>query len=99
MKMTRETVTPENLDAMTPDALWAWSALVGNGVRPVAAARDLFPNRPAGYVGAARDLKNYAINKAVAMKERAEGRITTALVYEAICDRIYEGLPDYARVW
>lgn len=97
--MSRETVTPENLDAMSPDALWAWSARFGNGVRPISAARDLFPDRPEGFVGVARDLKNYAINKAVAMKERAEGRIVSAQVYETICDRIYEGLPDYARFW
>lgn len=89
---------PANLDAMTPEALWEWSTFCRQ-VRPLGAARALFPGRPKGYVTATKDLGNYAINKAVAMKERLAGRIQSAKIYEAICDRIYARLPDYARFW
>jgi hypothetical protein len=31
------------------------------------------------------------------MKLRAEGKISTAMTYEQICDRLYEELPEFAR--
>ena len=46
-----------------------------------------FKGRGAGL--AAKALWNYAMNRQVAFTTRREGRITTALQYEAICDRIY----------
>ncbi len=84
-----------NLDAMTPDDLWE----IHNRLHqhPVLEARKLFPEKPQGYVAAAHTLKNYCANKAVAMKLRLEGRIAVALRYEAICERLYGELPDFAR--
>jgi hypothetical protein len=85
-----------NLDCEDSDTLWEfWKRF--NSVRPVAQARLLFPDRPKGYVSAARSLAGYASNKATAMSCRIEGKIESALVYEKICDRIYSDLPDYAK--
>ena len=53
--------------------------------------------RPAGYLAATRALFHYANNKATAMECRVRGEIKTALVYERIADRIYDGLPTWAR--
>jgi len=87
-----------NLDAMTPADLWDfWKRCGMSGGVPYGVARDLFPARPMGYVRVVNHLKHYACNKAVAMELRADGKIDRALVYEQICDRIYEGLPDYAK--
>lgn len=92
--------TPENLDAFAnPDTLWDWALSFGPGVRPIRAARALFPARPKGYIGAANSLKHYAFNKATAMRARLAGSIQTATVYEGICDQIYSRLPDYAKFW
>ncbi len=53
-----------------------------------------------GCVRAANALMNYAHNKRVAVKERREGRITTALNYEGICDRIYrEDIQPLIECW
>ena len=90
------TIDDVNLDGMFPDDLWAfWQRT--NSVRPIAFARQLFPTSPKGYVRAAKDLGNYAANKATAMKLRADGNIPRALDYENICERIYSQLPEYAR--
>lgn len=67
------------------------------GVRPIRAARILFPGRPEGYVRAAKDVYHYASNKLTAMGCRARGDISAACMYEGICDRIYAQLPEYAR--
>jgi hypothetical protein len=85
-----------NLDGVAPSELWEfWSAT--NSVRPIRMARRLFPDRPKGYVAVTRNLGCYASNRATAMKCRAEGKISIALDYEAICDRIYDRLPEYAK--
>ncbi len=85
-----------NLDGVHQDELWEfWQAT--NSVRPIVMARRLFPDRPKGYVAVTRDLGNYAANRATAMKCRLEGQIDTALMYESICERIYQRLPDYAK--
>jgi len=85
-----------NLDCMEIDELWAlWKRT--NSVRPVEAAREFFPERPQGYVGAAKMLGNYAANKATAMRLRLGGKIAQAMVFEGICDSIYCRLPDYAK--
>jgi hypothetical protein len=85
----------ENLDAMTASDLWAlWT----RGHRhPVRLAREWFPARPKGYVTATSALIGYASNKATAMGCRATGDINAALVYERICETIYEDLPTFAR--
>jgi hypothetical protein len=96
--MTLENLTSDdlNLDAMPMDVLWEfWKHT--NSVRPISFARQLFRNAPKGYVRATKDLGNYASNKATAMQCRLDGKINSALMYEEICDRIYDGLPDYAR--
>ena len=84
-----------NLDGIDSDELWALHERLRQHL--VAEARQLFPDRPQGYVAAARTLRNYAANKATAMKLRAEGKIATAMIYEQICDRLYDDLPDFAR--
>lgn len=85
-----------NFDGMNRDELWAfWKRT--NSVRPIATARELFPDRPKNFVRVTKDLGNYACNKAVAMDLRIDGQIQSALMYEGICDRIYAGLPEYAR--
>jgi len=85
-----------NLDCMEIDELWAlWKK--ASGVRPVKAGREWFPGKPEGYVSAAKQIGNYAANKATAMRLRLGGKIAQAMVYEGICDSIYCHLPDYAK--
>lgn len=71
-----------------------WAAIHFN---PVICGRILFPDRPPRYVSVTQDLGSYASNKATAMRCRIEGNIQSAIVYETICNRIYENLPDWAR--
>jgi len=82
-----------NLDCMEPDDLWA----LFETSRTRKAAREMFPDRPTGYVSATINIAHYACNKSVAMKLRAAGDIATAEVYETICQRIYAMLPEWAR--
>ena len=84
-----------NLDATDIDDLRAFHDRLRKHL--VAEARTLFPDRPQGYLRAARTLKNYAANKATAMGLRLAGKIADALRYEAICERLYGQLPDFAR--
>jgi hypothetical protein len=84
-----------NLDGMFPDDLHAF----WNQYRRATKSQrlELFGRTGKGTVTAARDLANYASNKATAMQCRARGDIRGAQMYEAICERIYSGLPDFAR--
>ena len=84
-----------NLDCDFPDEIW--NAAVALEQCPAGIGRIMFPNRPKGYVRATRNLAHYAYNKATAMRCRLKGDITAALMYEAICERIYNNLPEYAR--
>jgi hypothetical protein len=84
-----------NLDGTDKDELWDLHNRLQR--HPVIEARKLFPDRPRGYVAAARTLRNYAANKATAMGLRAEGKISTAMMYEAICERLYGDLPEFAQ--
>jgi hypothetical protein len=85
-----------NLDGMIIEELMEfWNH--AHSVRPIALARQLFPNAPKGYVRATKDLGNYASNKATAMQCRLDGKIDAALSYEAIAERIYNELPEYAK--
>lgn len=84
-----------NLDATDKDDLWTLHERLRKHL--VAEARKLFPERPEGYLRAARTLKHYAANKATAMGLRLAGKIADALRYEAICERLYGELPDFAR--
>ena len=82
-----------NLDCMeTSDLMMFWHASSDR-----ATARNLFPSRPKGYTRLAKDLGNYAANKATAMSCRARGDIQTARSYEAIAENIYRDLPYFAR--
>lgn len=86
-----------NLDAMTRQELWdLWKRIHDH---PIIVARELFPAvpRPVGYVSATETLGAYACNKSVAMNEREQGRIETALTYKRICDCLYDQLPPFAR--
>ena len=85
-----------NLDGMFPDELMEFWAKT-NRQRPIKLARELFPEKPKGYVKAVRELGFYASNKATAMNCRERGDINTALMYEGICERIYTSLPEFAR--
>lgn len=87
-----ETNVP-NLDAMWPDTLMAFWFRHSRGRK----ARELFPEGGEGTRKAAKDLANYASNKAAAMGCRSRGDIPTAIQYENIADRIYNGLPAFAR--
>ena len=84
-----------NLDATDKDELWDLHERLRQHL--VAEARKLFPDKPQGYVRAARTMKNYAANKATAMGLRLAGKVSTAMAYEAICDRLYKQLPEFAR--
>ena len=84
-----------NLDATDKDELWDLHERLRQHL--VAEARKLFPDKPQGYVRAARTMKNYAANKATAMGLRLAGKVSTAMTYEAICDRLYKQLPEFAR--
>lgn len=84
-----------NPDAMTREQLIDLWNMTNTGRARL--GKFLFPDRPKGYVRAARDIGLYAMNKATAMKLRKEGDIPEAQKYEAICDDIYRALPGFAR--
>lgn len=84
-----------NLDSMSRmDVFKFWADNhMGNRKR----AARYFPDQPAGYIKALKNLCHYASNKSAAMLCRESGDITTAQMYENICERIYNSLPPYAR--
>jgi hypothetical protein len=84
-----------NLDCMSYEELRSFAVAVGSA--PVKTARELFPDRQRGYVRAALKLKGYAWNKLTAIACRQRGDIEAAMVYENICDRIYDDLPEFAK--
>jgi hypothetical protein len=85
------------MDVDNESELEAFIREMGNGVRPVAQARRIFPTKPKGYVEAARDLRNAAWNALTARQCRKRGDIQGALMYEGITDRIYNKLPAWAK--
>lgn len=84
-----------NLDGMDKDELMEFWGRTNR--QPVTVARELFPDKPRGYVSAARDLGHYAANKSAAMLCRENGSIQGAMMYESICETIYNRLPEFAR--
>lgn len=84
-----------NLDGMSRQELIRFASRYESN-RNRAVAKALVGDRP-GYLQLARDLGHYARNKSVAMKERDEGRITSAEIYEKISDDIYRRLPADLR--
>jgi hypothetical protein len=67
--------------------------------QPKAMARELFASRrfTAELEKTVRNLGHYASNKAAAMLSREMGNIQAALIYENICERLYNKLPTFAR--
>lgn len=84
-----------NLDAMEPDDLMAFWKQHQAGRN----SRALFLAGGTGTHNATADLANYASSKATAMQCRLRGDVESALMYEKICDGIYDRLPDWARSW
>lgn len=84
-----------NFDGMVPEDLAKWY-YDHQPVTPTTAAH-IFPGRPSGYIEATNRLADYARHKCVAMAARAHGKIQLALRREALCDRLYQELPEYAR--
>jgi hypothetical protein len=82
-----------NLDCMPDGELMTFWAKHQNG----RAYRLLFPQGGKGTKRAAADLANYASNLATARSCRGRGDIVTAQMYEGVCERIYTGLPTFAR--
>jgi len=72
--------------------LWSWMYHASNR-----AAADVFPDRPAGYRSAVRDIGMMAANLGTAVQCRLRGEIQTAKMYEEIAERIYQRLPGYAK--
>jgi hypothetical protein len=98
--MTLETVTAMdlNLDSETSeDLMHFWQRT--NSVRPISFAKQLFPTIPKGFIAATKNLGHYASNKATAQNLRLRGDVQTAMMYENICDRIYNELPEWAKGW
>ncbi len=84
-----------NLDAMSEDELMAFWMRYQNRQR----RKDAFALVGGGpnYTNWAARLGGYAANKATAMSCRKRGDIQAALIYEKICDLIYDKLPDALR--
>lgn len=86
-----------NLDAMDLKELYDFAAYTRVFSRKK--ARVLFGDPlPAGHKRAFKDLKNYTWNIITAKSVRQRGEsVQTALMYEGIADRIYQGLPSWAK--
>lgn len=79
-------------------ALMEFWSLAHRPSRDFAAA--IFPEKPLGYIRLTKDLANYASNTSntsTAVMLRKQGDIARAMYYEAIAQRIYQGLPDDVR--
>lgn len=86
-----------NLDCLTDEQLHAF-AHETRGVQPRTMAARMFGRPiPKGAVGVVRSLNCYAWNAITARACRLRGDIQTALMYEGICERIYNELPTFAR--
>lgn len=98
-----------NPDGCDSDELKSLAVYIGQGVRPMAQSAALFPNErveaiegykptaPMGRLFVTKTLRHYCWNKIAAMVLRAKGEIDKALVYEAICERLYNSLPTWAK--
>lgn len=85
-----------NLDGIDNiDILRAFAQAIDNHTR--IEGRLLFPDMPVNYISATKQLKNYAWNKLTAMILRKEGYIERAKVYEDICEKVYNRLPEFAK--
>lgn len=64
---------------------------------PAWLGRQVFPDRPKGYLRTVGALANYAHRKSYAMKLRRDGKIGEAEEQERQCARIHADLPAYAQ--
>ena len=71
---------------------------LGQGIRanPILFARAVFPDRPKGYVAAARDIGNYAVNLGIALNLEDLGD-PHAEKYHRICERILGDLTAFVK--
>lgn len=83
------------IDVMNYQEAWALIYFIGDGRRPIRAARALFPERPKGYLAATMKLREYAYYKASA--ENRELLRETRIEYARLCGRVWVELPAYAR--
>ena len=87
-----------NFDGMTCDDISDWLSRIGWAGRiSRIESEDLVGDKRKGYTTIAGNIRNYAVNRYTAMKCRERGDITTALLYERICDDIYKRLPADLR--
>jgi len=97
LNVIRELANNINLDDFTTDQeklMDVWAAI---HFWPRVSAKVLFPHKMKGYVSTTVNIGHYASNKATAMRCRKEGNIKSALIYEQICERVYNNLPTWAR--
>ena len=85
-----------NLDCLSNDPADLFKWWLEHRSPTQAKCVELFGRAGPGSYRAMRDMANYAANKGAAMKCRLTGDISTAQMYERICDSIYQQLPDYA---
>ena len=60
-------------------------------------AQSLFPNQPEGRLDVTARIGQWAIHQKVVLESTAEDKPHIALIYNKICHRIWQRLPDYAR--
>ena len=85
---------PTNLDGWLPDDLMAF----WNFARySKSLAAYMFPEQHKGRIIAVKLLANYASNRATSINCRMSGKVHTALMYDHICQTIYNRLPDWAK--
>lgn len=82
-----------NFDAMPPTELMNFWFDHQRGRN----SKDIFPDGGKGSRTITARLAGYASNKATAMRCRENGQIVAALVYERICDDIYNRLPKEVK--
>ena len=83
-----------NFDCMEIDELTNWAKDHQNPTIKQCVA--IFPQRK-NVIPIVRLLSQYASNKAEAMTHRSSGNINDALMYERMCDTLYNRLPEFAR--
>lgn len=84
-----------NIDELSNDQLDILIQIIGNGVRPISAAKRFFPDKPKGFIGVVLDMRNYAYNKITARNPMLLPE--TRRMYSTICAEIWCELPEYAR--
>jgi hypothetical protein len=81
-----------NLDAMDTEDLWAF--YTAHRYANKSSRLLVCGHLGRGTITATKNACHYAANKATAMQCRERGDIETAQMYEGICERIYNELPQ-----